>query len=130
MAECCCGSGDKVRLLYACSGAANTGLLADSVSRRLAKLGIGRMTCLAAVGAELSGYVESARAAGENFLIDGCPVSCGRKIFERLGIPFRQFLMTDYGVQKGKTDNTPELIGKTAVTMMEELAGERDHAAL
>lgn len=93
MAECCCGSGDKVRLLYACSGAANTGLLADSVSRRLAKLGIGRMTCLAAVGAELSGYVESARAAG-------------------------------------KTDITPELIGKTAVTMMEELAGERDHAAL
>jgi len=43
MAECCCGSDDKIKLLYACSGAASTGYLADSVSRRLAGLGIGKM---------------------------------------------------------------------------------------
>lgn len=130
MAECCCGSGDKVRLLYACSGAANTGHLADAVSRRLAKLGIGQMTCLAAMGAELSGFVESAKAAGENLVIDGCPVACGRKIFERLGLPLRSFVMTDYGVQKGKTDITPELIGKTALALAEELADERDSAGV
>jgi len=73
MAECCRGSDGKIKLLYACSGAANTGYLADNVSRRLAKIGIGRMTCMAAVGAGLSGFVESARAAGENLVIDGCP---------------------------------------------------------
>ncbi len=30
MAECCCGSGDKIKLLYACSGAANT--LAEEIA--------------------------------------------------------------------------------------------------
>ena len=129
MAECCCGSGDKIKLLYACSGAANTGYLADSVSRRLAKIGIGRMTCMAAVGAGLSGFVESARAAGENLVIDGCPEACGKQMFEDLGIPFRHFVTTDYGVEKGKTEITPELIGKTSDTLAEEIAGECDCAA-
>jgi uncharacterized metal-binding protein len=129
MAECCCGSDGKIKLLYACSGAANTGYLADSVSRRLAGLGIGKMTCLAAVGAGLSGFVESAGAAGENLVIDGCPVACGKQMFENLGIPFRHFVTTDYGVEKGKTEITPELIGKTANTLAEEIADECDCAA-
>jgi uncharacterized metal-binding protein len=128
MAECCCGSDEKAKLLCACSGAANTGYLADNVSRRLAKLGIGEMTCLAAVGAGLSGFLGSAKAAGENLVIDGCPVACGKKIFSTLDIPFRHFLMTDYGVEKGNTEITPELIAKTAFTVMEELAGERERA--
>ena len=123
MAECCCDSDGKIKLLYACSGAANTGYLADSVSRRLAGLGIGKMTCLAAVGAGLSGFVESARAAEENLVIDGCPVACGKQMFENLGIPFRHFVTTDYGVKKGKTEVTLELIGKTSDTLTEEIAG-------
>jgi uncharacterized metal-binding protein len=75
MAECCCDSDVQVKLLYACSGAANTGYLAGNVTRKLAKAGIGQMTCLAAMGAGLSGFVESARAAGTNLVIDGCPVA-------------------------------------------------------
>jgi len=59
-------------------------------------------------------------------VIDGCPVACGKKIFSSLGIPFHHFLMTDYGVEKGKTEITLELIGKTAFTITEELAGERE----
>jgi uncharacterized metal-binding protein len=87
-------------------------------------------TYLAAMGAGLSGFVESAKAAGENLVIDGCPVACGKKIFENLGIPFRQFVVTDYGVEKGTTEITPELIGKTAFSLAEELAGERDRAGV
>ena len=48
---------------------------------------VGSMTCLAALGAEESGYVESARRADRNVVIDGCPVSCGAKIYAKLGIP-------------------------------------------
>jgi uncharacterized metal-binding protein len=44
MAECCCGSDVPVKLLYACSEAANTGYLADNAARWLAKLGTGKMT--------------------------------------------------------------------------------------
>ena len=50
-------------------------------------------------------------------------------MFEDLGIPFRHFVTTDYGVEKGKTEITPELIGKTANTLAEEIAGECDCAA-
>jgi uncharacterized metal-binding protein len=77
VAECCCGSGEA-NLLYACSGAANTGFLADQVMRSLALQKVGKSTCLAAMGAELSGFVGSARVATRNIVIDGCPTSCGR----------------------------------------------------
>jgi len=40
-----------VESIYACSGAANTGYLADAVDRKIAKAGTGKMTCLVAVGA-------------------------------------------------------------------------------
>ena len=122
MAECCCGSDNPISLLYACSGAANTGYLADNVARALASRGLGKMTCLAAVGAGLSGFVESAKAAGENLVIDGCPVACGGKLFENLGIPFRHFVTTDYGVEKGRTEITGRLIDTTADSLAKELA--------
>jgi uncharacterized metal-binding protein len=129
MADCCCGSSSPIKLLYACSGAANTGYLADSVARTLAGRGIGKMTCLAAMGAGLSGFVESARTAGVNLVIDGCPVACGRKVFENLGIPFRHFVTTDYGVEKGGTEITAQLIAETAEALAREVAGVCDCAA-
>ena len=52
--ECGCGS-EKLVLITACSGAANTGLLADQVARALRTAKAGSLTCLAALGAELSG---------------------------------------------------------------------------
>ncbi len=41
--------------------------------------GFGTMTCLASIGAHLSGFVESAKGADENITIDGCLVACGKK---------------------------------------------------
>jgi len=109
MNECSCECGNKgVTLLYACSGAANTGLLSDQVARKMMKDGYGKLTCLAAMGAELSGFIESAKCA-ENIVIDGCPVSCGKRIFERLGIPHTQIIVTDFGVEKGKTEITQQV---------------------
>ncbi|MBN1838104.1 MAG: putative zinc-binding protein, partial [Spirochaetales bacterium] len=84
--------------------------------------GLGKMTCLAAMGAGLSGFVESAKAAGENLVIDGCPVACGQKVFESLGIPFRHFVTTDYGVEKGKTEINARLIDMTADSLAREVA--------
>ena len=106
---CACSSGNTT-LLYACSGAANTGCLADQVARALAKDGAGKMTCLAALGANISGYVESARGADHNIILDGCPVGCGKRIFDTLAIPFERYVMTDYNVEKGKTAITGEII--------------------
>ena len=114
MADCCCSGKQTTTLIYACSGSANTGHLADQVARKLAREGAGKMTCLAAVGAGLSGFLESARAASANLVIDGCPTACGKKTFENQGLPFRHFVMTEYGAEKGKTPITEELIGSVS----------------
>ncbi|HUV08948.1 MAG TPA: putative zinc-binding protein [Spirochaetia bacterium] len=121
MADCCCGTDKPVTLIYACSGAANTGYLADRVARGLAQEGAGKMTCLAAVGAGLSGFLESAKSAGKNLLLDGCPVSCGKRVFENLSIPFEQHIMTDHGVEKGKTQITGEIIEEVKETLKSRL---------
>jgi hypothetical protein len=42
MAECCCAN-DGVTLLYACSGAANTGYLANQVARKIMNDGCGNL---------------------------------------------------------------------------------------
>ena len=72
MAGCSCGNGE-IKLLYSCSGAADTGLLADQVRRSRPEEGR-RSTCLAAIGADLSGFVGSARNATRNVVLDGCQV--------------------------------------------------------
>lgn len=119
---CSCSSG-KTILMYACSGSANTGYLADQVTRALAKEGIGKMTCLSAMGAGLSGFLESARGADRNIVIDGCPVGCGKKIFENAGIPCEQFVTTRYNVEKGKTPITGDVIMDTTVSIKEGICG-------
>ncbi len=100
--SCGCSSREK-RLIYACSGAANTGLLADQVARRLTLIGEGKMTCLAGIGAALDGFLKAAVHAEQNLVIDGCPMTCGRKAFERYGLPCAPLVLTDFGVEKGAT---------------------------
>ena len=100
--SCGCASG-KNRLVYACSGAANTGLLADQVARRIGLQGHAKMTCLAGVGAALPGYLRSAVQAERNLVLDGCPTACGRKAFERFDLPCTSVILTDFGVEKGVT---------------------------
>lgn len=56
---CCCGGENK--LVFACSGASNVGQLANTVALDLAKTGQGSMSCIAAIGAHLDGFVVSAR---------------------------------------------------------------------
>jgi uncharacterized metal-binding protein len=94
----CCG-GTKT-LVLACSGGSNVGQVSNSIMVELDKKGIASGYCLAGLGAELSGFVESAKAA-QTVLIDGCPIGCGRKVFEKYGIqPTKYFIITEFGIEK------------------------------
>lgn len=115
--SCSCGSDATKKLIYACAGAANTGYLADQVARKLSRDGVGDMTCLAAVGADLSGFVQSAKAADMNVVIDGCPITCGKLIFEAKGLAFTHLVATDFGVEKKKTEITPSVIDRVSAEM-------------
>ena len=121
MDKCCCST--KSRLIYSCSGAANTGEIADQISRKLAKEGYGNMTCLASVGAHISGFVESAKGADENITIDGCSVACAKKILDHIGVnPTKSYTVTEMGVEKGKTPVTEEIINEISNKIKKDLS--------
>ena len=109
MAECC---GTRAKLIYACSGAADVGEIADRVVRKLRKQGNFLMTCLAGIGAGLSGYVQSAKGTEQNITIDGCPVACARKTLERIGVTPTSYILTELGLVKGKTAVTETVVNE------------------
>jgi uncharacterized metal-binding protein len=95
----CCGEGARL-IVYACSGNANVGQIANRVMLELNTNGYANASCLSGVGAGLSGFIKSAKA-GRNIVIDGCPTACGKKIFETHGIePYKHFIVTELGIKK------------------------------
>ncbi|MBN2401808.1 MAG: putative zinc-binding protein [Spirochaetes bacterium] len=111
MADNCCST-EEIKLLYSCSGTADVGEVADKATRKLRDQGFGRMSCLAAIGADLSGYIESAKGAYENIAINGCPTQCATKTLERIGVTPTSFVLTDMGFKKGKSPVTDEAVDK------------------
>lgn len=111
-----CSGGN--RLIFACSGAANVGNLADRAARILAKENFGKMFCLAAIGGKVPNYIQSAKDADENIVIDGCNVFCGKKIFEEAGLKHTSYLVTDMGLEKGVSAVTDENIQKVVSGIM------------
>jgi uncharacterized metal-binding protein len=109
MAECC---GGKTRLIYACSGAADVGEIADQVARKLRSEGFANMSCLAGVGAGLSGYVQSAKGADENITIDGCPVACAKKSLERIGVTPTSYILTELELVKGESPASEKMVAQ------------------
>lgn len=107
MSECC---ETATKLIYACSGAADVGEIADQVARRLRSEEYGKMTCLAGIGAGLSGYVQSAKGAAENITIDGCSVSCAKKTLEKIGVRPTAYILTDLGLVKGESPVTEKTV--------------------
>ena len=98
--EAACCDGSVKTLILACSGGSNVGQIANAVMIHADKLGIGTAYCLAGIGADLSGFIESAKAS-RTILIDGCSVGCGRKTFEKNGItPSTYFTITGLGIEK------------------------------
>ena len=108
MGECACNTG--VRIIYSCSGAADVGEISDRAARLLRKEGFAQGSCIAGVGAGISGYIQSAKGADVNFTIDGCPVACARKCLENAGVKSVSFIVTEMGFPKGKTRVTDDVI--------------------
>lgn len=102
MAECNCGcKPGKMVLLYSCSGGANVAEASDRACRQLMREGLGAMFCLAGLGAGIENMIQQARDADLNVVIDGCPMDCGRKTFEKLGLTnVRHIRVTDMGIEK------------------------------
>jgi len=61
------------------------------------------MSCLAGIGGQLSGFVQSAKDVPVMVAIDGCQVGCARAILKNAQVPLKNYLVvTEEGVEKSK----------------------------
>lgn len=108
MASDCCASGDSVMIL-ACSGGSNVGQLSNQAAIELTREGFGKMYCLAGIGGQLKGFVQSARDVPVVAAIDGCAVGCAKAILKNAGITdYRHLVVTDLGIEKNKNFDLSE----------------------
>ena len=123
-ASSCCGATKKTVLLYACSGGANVAEIADKAARELMFGGQGTMFCLAGLGAGIGSMIQTAKDADVNLVIDGCPMDCAKKVFEKAGIANYQYVkVTDLGIEKLKGVRcTEEQVAKVVARAKEILA--------
>jgi uncharacterized metal-binding protein len=100
----CSGTcGAAPTLIASCSGRSNVGQIANQVMVEVDKAGAAKSFCISGVGAGLSGFVESAKAA-RLVLVDGCPMQCGKKVLEKYQVePYRYFVVTEMGIKKEDT---------------------------
>ena len=110
-------------ILLPCAGGSNCGQITNRVAVKLDEEGIGRIYCLAGIGAHVDGMVESARGAKRIVALDGCQVACAKQVIEHTGLMVTDWIcVTNEGVAKNHQFNiAPEEI---------ELISQRTKASL
>jgi len=122
--DCGCACTSAPKLIFACSGASDTGEITDRAARKLSQEGAGKMFCLAGIGGKVSGIVASTQAAPKLLAIDGCPLICAKKTLEQAGFTeFEHLCLADLGLLKGKSPVSDDLIAKVAEKGETLLAG-------
>jgi uncharacterized metal-binding protein len=117
--QCECSAAPK--LIFACSGASDTGETADRAARALTKDGAGRMYCLAGLGGQVQGIICNTQSASRILAIDGCPTECAKKTLQVAGFTaFEHIQLADIGLPKGSSPATAENI-QTVVAKAKEL---------
>ncbi len=108
----CCGGPS---LIFACSGAADVGAIADQAARKMTKDGAGKMFCLAGIGGRVSGIMATTQSAARILAIDGCTLNCVKNSLEQAGFrKYKHLQLADLGMEKGKTPPTAEAIANVA----------------
>ena len=114
--KCGCGgnggnSGEV--LVFACSGAAHAGQVANRAAVELGQQQAGKMFCAAAMGAGVPEKLERAKKAKALVGIDGCADRCVEKMMAKAGLPLAvRLVVTDLGIPKQPSE--PDLAGDSA----------------
>ena len=110
-------------MIFACSGAADVGEIADKAARKLTKEGVGRMFCTVGIGGRVSGIMKTTESAERILAIDGCPLNCVKNSLEKAGFnEFEHIQLADLGLEKGSSPVTEENIAKVVVKSKEMMA--------
>lgn len=123
--QCTCGCECNAapKLIFSCSGSADTGEVADKAARKLTKDGIGKMFCLAGIGGRVSGIMKSTESALDILVIDGCQLNCAKKSLEEAEFNnFKHLLLSEIGMDKGKTEANEANVNKVVQKAQELLS--------
>ena len=124
--ECCAGP----KLIFACSGAADVGAVADRAARKMTGDGTGKMFCLAGVGGRIGGIMKSTEAASKILAIDGCRLDCVRGCLQQAGFTeFEHLRLCDIGMEKGSTPPTDEAVATAAAAGAAKLAERKSNGS-
>lgn len=109
-------------LIFACSGAADVGGIADIAARKLTADGAGKMYCLAGIGGRVAGIIKTTKEAEKILAIDGCPLDCTKLSLEEAGFKkFEHIKVTDLGLEKGKSSPSEENISTVVQAALSKL---------
>ena len=118
--SCQCSGGPK--LIFACSGAADVGAIADQAARKMTQEGIGKMFCTVGIGGRISGILKTTESADKILAVDGCPLNCVKNSLELAGFDtFSHLQLADLGIEKGSSPLTEENINKVVAKGREML---------
>ena len=125
--ENCCAQSEAPKLIFACSGAADVGAIADQAARKLAREGAGRMFCIVGVGGRVDRIMKTTESASAILAIDGCPDECVKNCLEQAGFTaFEHLQLAELGFEKGNSPLTENAVDKTAAAGREMLSkGDR-----
>ena len=99
--KCLCEAGEV--LIFPCSGGSNCGQIANQVAIKLTEEGIGRIYCLAGIGAQENVMIDTAKAVNRVLAIDGCPIVCAKRILENAGVVVTDYLdVSQEGIKKNQ----------------------------
>lgn len=119
--SCSC-SATPSTVLYACSGAADVGEIADRTARLLSREGLGKMSCSVGVGAGIQGLRNTALSAGRVVAIDGCAVRCVAKAMAEAGVTDLVHLeLGAEGFAKGASPASPENVERACALVRARL---------
>jgi uncharacterized metal-binding protein len=131
MAQDCCATGNNIMIL-ACSGGSNVGQLSNQAAVELTQEGFGKMYCLAGIGGQLKGFVQSARDVPMIAAIDGCSVGCAKAILKNADIQnYNYVVLTELGIEKNKNLSPSAVeVGKVKDAVRNACTGQLAAAAI
>ena len=126
--ECTCEASEV--LIFPCSGGSNCGQIANQVAVELTVGNVGKIYCLAGIGAHESVMLDTTKAAKRVVAIDGCSVACAKKTIEHAGITVTDWIcVTEEGVAKSYNllldQEEIELIGQRTKELLAKPAQAR-----
>ena len=119
--SCACSAAPT--LVFACSGAADVGAIADQVARKMTRGGKGKMFCLAGIGGRIPGIMATTKSAEKILAIDGCSLNCVKACLEQAGITnFAHLQLADLGMEKGKAPCDEAKVSQAFAAACDKLA--------